>query len=110
MSWAEDVKKNLEKLGVPFLNHWGPEWPPSHHNCKCVPLPYQRRTEAEALLDLAGRFMIPREELIEVDCRLSGPELAVLALAMALCRAPAGLRFRAIVEDWDRPRIVMALY
>ena len=65
-------------------------------------------TEAEQLLELADTLLTPRGALIVLD---GWPEELTTAavLAVQLRQTSPSTAFRAIVEDWDRQRIVQEL-
>jgi hypothetical protein len=65
-------------------------------------------TDAEDLLDVADAMLRPG--LLVAERPMESYELAVAALALALRRAPALLKFRAIAEGWDRQTIVKEMY
>jgi hypothetical protein len=65
---------------------------------------------AELLLDMARIYSYPKDELVTTVLPLSDAELARVKLALDFARLPAGRRFQAIVEDWDKFRIVREVY
>lgn len=66
------------------------------------------KTEAEQLLELADALLTPRRALIVLD---GWPEELTTAavLAVQLRQTSPSVLLRAIVEGWDRQRIVQEL-
>lgn len=66
--------------------------------------------DAECLLDLARAILYPRRLCILADGGNWGSsQLAEIKLAIELERKP-GLCLRALVEGWDRQRLVREMY
>lgn len=69
--------------------------------------------EAESLLDLLELVGVGNRRLVVLHDDGTGPPMDTvprLRLAMQLREAPAGLQFRAIVEEWDVERLVKELW
>lgn len=64
--------------------------------------------DAEILIMIADEILKPHDRLVGV---VDGPEhtIAVATLALRLRRNP-GVALRALMEEWDRQRIVRELY
>lgn len=82
-----------------------------------------KKTDAEFLVDVANLILHPREDLqiyttdmpyeMPAGYRLAcdDPSVTVEVIALAIrFRSNPGLVFRALVERWDRFRIVRELY
>ncbi len=67
-------------------------------------------TDLEMLLIAADAVLHPRDGILEAPEGTDGDDLALVRLAIAFARSPASLRFRALVEGWDRLRLVRELY
>lgn len=67
-------------------------------------------TMAEILLDLAEAAKKPADKIVIAEEWFRGAHLARIKLALDFDRRDAGLKFRAIFEDWDQERIVREIY
>lgn len=65
--------------------------------------------EAEVLLALARGVLHPSCALVIAEGCIGSQELAIVKVALDL-NANIGLMFTAIVEGWDRQRIIRQLY
>lgn len=71
---------------------------------------FHKPTEAEKLIELAEYTLFPRDEVL-MACKHVRPHvLAKVKLAIVFYRANKGLQLRAIMENWNRRRIVKELY
>lgn len=77
--------------------------------CTC-PLCGGNAIAADELLFIAELLLFPTNEIVVAERTPEPYQEAEAALAVAFYRRPAGFKLRALVEEWDRPRIVREMY